>query len=367
MAYFVDTLEKHFRQKVGTDYIVLTGLARTSITVALKAMQITAGDEVIMPAFICRAVRKAVILSGAQPVYVDLDRNSLDIGLENVNKVLSARSRVLILNHTFGYQADAEQYRRYCDDNNLYLIEDCVSSFVVDYQDVRKKIYGDIAVFSIYKILINTGGSFIATANQGLALRCREELAQLEASSEKISLPKRTYANLYNLFYSIFKIYGLRIPFYTAVVKLLRRYHRSQLQIDGAGCDNKITMTGMERFLAFLQLPLLRWQLRRRIEIEKRAFEKLRRFDEVLLPRKDQGVSVIRDLPVYLAEDKREAFTRLAKRRRLTTISPWPPLAPLKESTKMSKNMLLVPVRCLSFMKDIDRLEKVLIEMHADS
>ncbi|MCK4792263.1 MAG: DegT/DnrJ/EryC1/StrS aminotransferase family protein, partial [Desulfobacteraceae bacterium] len=154
MTYLVNRLEKYLGENVGTDNIVFTGLTRTSITVALKAMGISAGDEVIMPAFICRAVEKAVILSGAKPVYVDLNRNSLDINMVDMKKVLSNRSRALIVNHSFGYQADAEKFRRFCDDNNLYLIEDCVSSFVVDYQDERKKIYGDIAVFSIYKMLV---------------------------------------------------------------------------------------------------------------------------------------------------------------------------------------------------------------------
>ena len=367
MTYLVDTLEKRLGKNVGTDNIILTGLTRTSITVALKAMGISAGDEVIMPAFICRVVEKAVILSGAKPVYVDLIRNSLDINMEDLKKVLSNRSRALIVNHTFGYQADAEKFRRFCDDHKLYLIEDCVSSFVVDYQDDRKKIYGDIAVFSIYKMLVNTGGSFIATCNQSLAVRCREELVKLEASSEKRRLSKRLYANSYNLFYSIFQIYGLRLPFYTALVKILRGYHRSQLKIDGAGCNGKITMTGMEHFFGFLQLPLLRWHLRRRIEIGKLAFEKLSCFDEVILPARDHELSVIRELPVYLVENKREAFLRLAKKSGIMTLSPWVPLAPLDETIKMSKNMFLVPVRCLSYVKDIDRLKKILVEMHSDS
>ena len=109
MTYLVNTLEEYLGKNIGIDNIIFTGLTRTSITVALKAMGISAGDEVIMPAFICRAVEKAVILSGAKPVYVDLNRNSLDINMQDVKKALSKRSRALIVNHTFGYQTDVKK------------------------------------------------------------------------------------------------------------------------------------------------------------------------------------------------------------------------------------------------------------------
>ena len=96
-------------------------------------------------------------------------------------------------------------------------------------------------------------------------------------------------------------------------------------------------------------------------------FEKLSCFDEVMLPVRDHELSVIRDLPVYLAGNKREAFFRLAKKSGIMTLSPWVALAPLEETIKMSKNMFLVPVRCLRYVKDIDRLKKILVEMHSDS
>ena len=206
----VKKLERYFSQNLGAEHIIFTGVARTAITVLLKALGLSSEDEVIVPAFICSAVGGAVIRSGAKPVYVDVDKNNFNVTIDGIKNILTERTKALIISHTYGFHQDAEIYRKLCDEKGLYLIEDCVSSFILDYSMGDKKIVGDAAVFSIYKMVVNTGGAFIATRNKELASNFRQELTKYKRDIGKIKFYRRLYSYFYSLCYSIFEIYGLK-------------------------------------------------------------------------------------------------------------------------------------------------------------
>jgi dTDP-4-amino-4,6-dideoxygalactose transaminase len=366
MNRMVCSLEKYFSTNIGVDNIIFTGMARIAITATLKALGVSSGDEVVIPAFICSAVEKAVTATGAKPVYVDLGQNDLNISAEEIDRVLSERTKAIIVNHTYGYYVDAEKIKRLCDERRLFLIEDCVSSFSVDYRYSGKRVHGDAAIFSIYKMLVNTGGSFIATDNRELAVRCRRELDMLKGITERTTIFRRLYSNAYTLWYSIFETYGLRPPFYTGLVKVLRGYHRKQLRVDDAGSDNRIMMTTLEHYLAWLQLPFLKWHRTRRVKAIELIQERLSSSTEIWVPSLNHEYDSARNVLVRLAKEKRDRFVELASKRGVVTVTPWVPLASLSETLRMSNDTLLFPIRPFTYVKDISRLRATLSDLESE-
>lgn len=363
MGFIADRLEKYLRDSLRVRHIVLTGMGRSAITAGLKAMGISKGDEVIIPAFICPAVERAVRKSGATPVYADIGGNSFNLTVEGVERVLSNRCRAVLVSHTYGYPADAKRFRELCDKTGLFLIEDCVSSFERYCIDRNSQIYGDIAIFSIYKAVVNTGGGFVATNDDGLALLCRRELEKLMKDTEKATLFQEAYSAVHNLFSSLYEVYGIRPPFYSAIVKRLRDFHMKQANTDDSGGEKKIVISKLSCLSAYLQMPLLRRQVRKRLKTGGVLAKTLGGLKGVRLLNGD--VHLYKVLPVVIEKGRREDFIAAANRSGLNVMRPWFPLFKFKETSFLSDNLALLPVGPYLSEGKVSRLREILLTFGA--
>jgi perosamine synthetase len=98
---------------------------REALLAILRSLVLTPGEEIIIQGYTCVVVPNAITAAGCVPVYADIDRDSLNLNVEEVEKAITPKTRAVICQHTFGIPAQTEVLRSLCDKHSLFLIEDC--------------------------------------------------------------------------------------------------------------------------------------------------------------------------------------------------------------------------------------------------
>lgn len=142
--------EKNFAKYIGTKYCVGVGNGLDAIKIALLALNIGEGDEVIVPSNTFIATVLAISQVGATPILVDPDMETYNISYKNISKNISDKTKALIAVHLYGQSADMDEILEICRDNNLYLIEDCAQAHGAIYKGKKVGSFGDISCFSFY-------------------------------------------------------------------------------------------------------------------------------------------------------------------------------------------------------------------------
>ncbi|MFC1751838.1 aminotransferase class I/II-fold pyridoxal phosphate-dependent enzyme [Thermoproteota archaeon] len=130
------------------DRIFLYWKGRIALYALMKAAGIGPGDEVIMPAFTCVVVPNAVLYSGAKPVYVDIDRKTLNMNVSLLESAITDRTKAVICQNTFGLSSNIEQVQAIAKQHGLILFEDCAHGFGGTYHDKPNGSFCDAAFFS---------------------------------------------------------------------------------------------------------------------------------------------------------------------------------------------------------------------------
>jgi dTDP-4-amino-4,6-dideoxygalactose transaminase len=140
---------------------------------ALDAIGVGRGDEVLVPALSFVATANAVLYTGAKPVFVDIE--SLDVPLMSVAdaaRKCTSRTKAVVIMHYGGYMADRDLWRDFADARGLFLIEDSAHAVGTS----RTRIFGDLAVFSFFgnKNMTTAEGGMVAALDPGLLARVRQ-------------------------------------------------------------------------------------------------------------------------------------------------------------------------------------------------
>jgi perosamine synthetase len=161
----VKELEERLTQITSQQYAICVSSGLSAIRVALIALQINAGDEIIVPAYSCVALANAVLSVGAIPVPVDIDPHTLNINTEILGQHITVKTKAIIAVHTFGYPADIKSLKRF----NLPVIEDCAHA--LNDQNTLFGHDGDIVVCSFYatKLVGGGEGGAVLTNNENIA------------------------------------------------------------------------------------------------------------------------------------------------------------------------------------------------------
>ena len=128
-------------------------------------------DEVLLQAFTCNAVPNPVLWAGLKPVYVDCREDDFNIDPADLEKKITPRSRVVIVQHTFGLPADMDTIIEICNRRNLILIEDCAHALGAKYKGKLVGTFGRASFFSFSrdKVISSVYGGMIATDDSVLA------------------------------------------------------------------------------------------------------------------------------------------------------------------------------------------------------
>lgn len=135
-----------------------------AIHLALLALDIGKGDEVIIPTYTCSALLNPIRLLNATPVLCDIDEDGFNINLEFVKKRITSKTKAIIIPHMFGFPANIESFRTL----EVPIIEDCAHSIGASYQNKPLGSFGDITICSFYatKMLSAGDGGMLLTDNE---------------------------------------------------------------------------------------------------------------------------------------------------------------------------------------------------------
>jgi perosamine synthetase len=152
---------------------------------ALLALNIGDGDEVIVPSFAFVAVANAVLHVRATPVFADIDPATFNLDPVAVERSITSRTRAILVVHTFGVPADMAALRDIATRHGLAIIEDACEALGAEFNGRRAGSFGDLAVFGFYpNKQITTGeGGAVLTSNAACADRLRSLRNQGRAPS----------------------------------------------------------------------------------------------------------------------------------------------------------------------------------------
>lgn len=146
----VAALESEVARYCGTSQGVGCASGSDALWLALEALEIGPGDEVIVPPFTFFATASAVCRAGARPVFADIDPVSFNIDPEQVENKITERTRAILPVHLFGQCAEMELLWRIAEAHDLYIIEDAAQAIGAEYHGKRSGTLGAAACLSFY-------------------------------------------------------------------------------------------------------------------------------------------------------------------------------------------------------------------------
>ncbi|MCH9671266.1 MAG: DegT/DnrJ/EryC1/StrS aminotransferase family protein, partial [Gammaproteobacteria bacterium] len=161
--------EREFAEYVGTTHAIALANGTAALEVALEALHIGPGDDVIVPSCTFIATASAVVMRGARPVVADIDAQSLNITAETIATAMTARTRAIIVVHVVGWPCDLDPIMALARRAGIYVIEDCAQANGAQYKGRPVGSIGDIGTFSFCqdKIMTTGGeGGMLVTSNE---------------------------------------------------------------------------------------------------------------------------------------------------------------------------------------------------------
>lgn len=172
---YVRQFEEMFAEFVGAPYAVATSSCTTALHIAIAALEVQPGDEVIVPAFTWVATANVVEYIGAKPVFVDIDLATFNINVNCIEEAFTPRTVGIIPVHLFGLHADMEPILNLARKHHLWVLEDAACAFGAYYHGVHAGLFGNVGCFSFHPrkaITTGEGGMFI-TREESLARTAR--------------------------------------------------------------------------------------------------------------------------------------------------------------------------------------------------
>lgn len=173
-------VEQYFRDMLGAKHAFAFDSGRSALYAVLESLHLEKDEEVLLQAYTCVAVPNAVLWAGAKPVYIDADPATFSLSLDDLEKKITQKSRVLIVQHTFGIPAPMNTILDIAEKHDLFVIEDCAHALGAKYRGKPAGSFGHAAFFSFGrdKVVSSVFGGILVTRSEIVAERIREHLAE---------------------------------------------------------------------------------------------------------------------------------------------------------------------------------------------
>ncbi len=167
---FVKEFEDKFAEFIDIKYATAVANGTVGLHLALVALGIGEGDEVIVPTFTYVATANAVAYTGATPVFADSDPETWQIDPASIRKKITNRTRAVIPVHLYGYTCNMDEIMAIANEHDLFVIEDTAEAFGSKYKNKSAGTFGDIGVFSFYgnKTITTGEGGMLVTNDKTL-------------------------------------------------------------------------------------------------------------------------------------------------------------------------------------------------------
>lgn len=172
---FIKRFEEKFSERVGRKYGVTVANGSAALDVAVAALGIGPGDEVIMPTFTIISCPASVVRAGAMPVLVDSDPATWNMDIGQIEARITPRTRAIMVVHIYGLPVDMGPVQQLAEQYGLYVIEDAAQMHGQTWDGEPCGSFGHISTFSFYpnKHVTTGEGGMIVTDDPELAEKCR--------------------------------------------------------------------------------------------------------------------------------------------------------------------------------------------------
>lgn len=171
----VQQLENALSSYIGINYVVGVGSGTTALEIAFRALELKPTDEIIIPANTYIASAFGAVISGAKLVLVDCNSDGT-LSIDEVKKAYTSNTRAVLVVHLYGDCCNMEELVTFCNEKNVYIVEDCAQCLGSLYKKTKLGAWGTISCHSFYPSknlgAIGDAGA-IATNDEALSKKCR--------------------------------------------------------------------------------------------------------------------------------------------------------------------------------------------------
>ena len=238
---YVERFERAFADFCGVRHAVSCNSGTAALHVALLALGVGPGDEVIVPTLTFVATANAVTYCGARPRFVDIEPDTWTIDPALIEAKITARTKAILPVHLYGYVANMDDITEIARRHNLFVVEDAAEAHGAEFRGRRVGSLSDVAAFSFY------GNKIITCGEGGMVVTNSEEIGRYAAQlrGQGVDLNKRYWFPIVG--------YNYRMPNLTAAVGL------AQLERIDWHVNRRREIAGWYREILG-QVPGIRWQ-----------------------------------------------------------------------------------------------------------
>lgn len=192
---YIERFESAFAEFCGVKHALACSNGTVALHLALLAMGLGPGDEVIIPTLTYVASANAVAYCGARPVLVDSEPETWNINPELILKHITPRTKGIMAVHLYGHPADMDPILAVAAKHNLFVLEDAAEAHGAEYKGRRAGSLGDIATFSFYgnKIITTGEGGMVVTNDDDVAQKIRQLKGQGQDPQRRYWFPVAGY------------------------------------------------------------------------------------------------------------------------------------------------------------------------------
>lgn len=168
----LSNFEKEFAEFCGTKYAIGVSSGTSAILLALMALEIKKGDEVIVPAHTFIATASPILFLGGKPVFADIDENTYTIDPKDIERKITTNTKAIIPVHLYGHPCDMDPINKIAKENDLTVIEDACQAHGAVYKGKKCGSIGQIGCFSFFpskNMTVLGEGGMVSTNNNELA------------------------------------------------------------------------------------------------------------------------------------------------------------------------------------------------------
>jgi perosamine synthetase len=188
--------EKLFASYTSAKYSVSVNSCTAALHLAMRALNIGPGDEVIVPVLTFAATANAALFVGAKPVFADVDEKTFNISLKQIEQKITKKTKAIIVVHYGGQPCDMKEIMAIAKDHDIEVVEDCAHALGALYKGKSAGTFGAVGCFSFYptKIITTIEGGMATTQDKEIA---NKMLILKEHGMTKAAFARENKANWY--------------------------------------------------------------------------------------------------------------------------------------------------------------------------
>lgn len=172
---YIERFENEFSRYIGSRYGIATSNGTSALHLAVMALGIGEGDNVVVPNLTFAASANSVLYTGARVKLIDVKISDFTLDTSLLERAIDKNTKAIMPVHLYGYPSDMDEILKIAKEHNLFVIEDCAESLGAEYRGRKVGAIGDISIFSFYgnKIITTGEGGMVLTNEENINERVR--------------------------------------------------------------------------------------------------------------------------------------------------------------------------------------------------